>query len=103
MILSLTTRSIAENRRTVSYDNVEYLIGEAHGKDMDSLIRCWYREKFHIEDNKIDTDPLKFLSTVIKYNNDKPEDCKLEVYNGFERLNVVEDAQRLHDLMNKRW
>ena len=102
MILSLTSRSIAENRRTVSYDNMEYLIGEAHGKDIKSLIKCWYREKFHIENNKIDTDPLKFLATVIKYNKNKSEDCKLEVYDGFKRLNLVEDAQRLHDLMNKR-
>ena len=102
MILSLTIRSIAENHMTVSCDDTEYLIGEAHGKDIESLIKCWYREKFHIEDNKIDTDPLKFLSTVIKYNNNKSEDCKLELYDGFERLNIVEDAQRLHELMNKR-
>ena len=102
MLLSLTSRSIAENHLTVSYDNMEYLIGEAHGKDIKSLIRCWYQEKFHIEDNKIDTDPLKFLSTVIKYNNNKSEDNKLELYDGFERLNLVEDAQRLHDLMNER-
>ena len=102
MILSLTSRSIAENRMTVSYDNMEYLIGEAHGKDIESLIKCWYREQFHIEESKIDTDPLKFLSTVIKYNNNKSEDDKLELYDGFEKLNFVEDAQRLHDLMNKR-
>ena len=102
MILSLTSRSIAKNHMTVSCDDTEYLIGEAHGEDIESLIKCWYREKFHIEDNKIDTDPLKFLSTVIKYNNNKSEDCKLELYDGFERLNLVEDAQRLHDLMNKR-
>ena len=102
MVLSLTCRSIAENQTTVSYDNMEYLIGEAHGKDIESLIRCWYREKYHIEDEKIDTDPLKFLSTVIKYNNNKSEDCKLEVYDGFKKLSLVKDAQRLHDLMNKR-
>ena len=102
MILSLTCRSIAENQTTVSYDNMEYLIGEAHGKDFESLIKRWYRENFHIEESKIDTDPLKFLSTVIKYNNNKSEDCKLEIYNRFERLNFVEDAQRLHDLMNER-
>ena len=102
MILSLTSRSIAKNHMTVSCDDTEYLIGEAHGEDIESLIKCWYREKFHIEDNKIDTDPLKFLSTVIKYNNNKSEDCKLELYDGFERLNIVEDAQRLHELMNKR-
>ena len=102
MTLSLTSRSIAENRMTVSYDDTEYLIGDAQGEDIESLIKCWYREKFHIEDNKIDTDPLKFLSTVIEYNKNKSEDCKLEIYDGFERLNLVEDAQRLHDLMNKR-
>ena len=102
MILSLTSRSIAENRMTVSYDDTEYLIGDAQGEDIESLIKCWYREKFHIEDNKIDTDPLKFLSTVIEYNKNKSEDCKLEIYDGFERLNLVEDAQRLHNLMNKR-
>ena len=39
MILSLTSRSFAENRMTVSYDNMEYLIGEAHGKDIESLIK----------------------------------------------------------------
>ena len=70
--------------------------------DIKSLIKCWYREKFHIENNKIDTDPLKFLATVIKYNKNKSEDDKLELYDGFEKLNFVEDAQRLHDLMNKR-
>ena len=102
MVLSLTCRSIAENQTTVSYDNMEYLIGEAHGKDFESLIKCRYREKYHIEESKIDTDPLKFLSTVVKYNKNKSEDCKLEVYDGFERLNLVEDAQRLHDLMNER-
>ena len=102
MNLSLTCRSIAENQTTVSCDDTEYLIGEAHGKDIESLIRCWYREKYHIEEDNINTDPLKFLSTVIKYNKNKSEDCKLEVYDGFERLNLVEDAQRLHDLMNER-
>ena len=102
MILSLTSRSIAENRRTVSYDNMEYLIGEAHGEDIESLIKCWYREKFHIEEDEIDTDPLKFLSTVIEYNSKQSKNCKLEIYDGFERLNLIEDAQRLHNLMNKR-
>ena len=102
MILSLTSKSIAENRMTISYDDTEYLIGDAQGEDIESLIKCWYREKFHIEESKIDTNPLKFLSTVIKYNKNKPEDDKLELYDGFERLNLVEDAQRLHNLMNKR-
>ena len=102
MNLSLTCRSIAENRMTVLCDDTEYLIGDAQGKDMESLIKCWYREKFYIDDEKIDTDPLKFLSTVVKYNKNKSEDCKLELYDGFERLNFIEDAQRLHDLMNER-